>query len=240
MKIPREWIELRGQLAAGIVLDSYAAVYIPIPKVACTSLKTAVSSILEMEGDVHFEKLFREVANHEIRATCSDHYIFTFVRNPWDRLLSCYLSKIDPREEDCDYWHNGVEFNFWKYGDTFDGGMSFEAFVRATAQIPDEEADIHFSSQYRHITAAHGSLIPDFIGRFESLADDFSRVLARLDLTKMSLPHQMKTEHQHYSAYYTDETRALVRGRYATDIELFGYTFQNRSGDPVKLPVPRA
>lgn len=225
MKIPRAWIELRGQRASGILLKQYAAVYIPIAKVACTSLKTALSDIFKMEGNVHFDQLFDEVANHEIRATCPDHYIFAFVRNPWDRLLSCYLSKIDPREEDCDYWQNGVAFNFWKYGDTFHGEMSFEDFVKATAQIPDEEADIHFSSQYRHITDAQDNLIPDFIGRFESLTNDFSEVLVRLGIPNRALPHQMKTEHKHYSAYYTLETRELVKDRYATDIKRFGYTF---------------
>ena len=170
---------------------------------------------------------FPQVANRDIRTEYPDYFVFAFVRNPWDRLLSCFFSKIDPTlDDDGVVFKNGVEFNFWKYGAMFHGTMSFTDFVRATTSIPDEEADIHFSSQYRHLTDAHGSLVPDFIGRFESLAHDFSEICERLKMAEVLLPHRLKTDHGHYSQYYTKETQALVEERYPKDIDLFGFQFE--------------
>jgi len=226
------WGKLRGQLSDGIVLDEWEAIYVPIPKVACTSLSTLFARMISTKGDIPyvFEVPFKRVANRVIRKDYADYYVFAFVRNPWDRLLSCFLSKIDPTEDDDGtFYRNGVEFNFWKYGDMFHSQMSFSDFVRATTSIPDEEADIHFSSQYRHLTDRHRNLVPDFIGRFESLAGDLEELRSRMHMPKTAPPHKMKTEHKHYSHYYTEETRALVEGRYPEDIELFGYRCEEKS-----------
>jgi hypothetical protein len=120
-------------------------------------------------------------------------------------------------------WH-GVEPEFAKYGDAFHGQMSFDEFVCTTAATPDEAADIHFASQYLHVTDAAGAVFVDSLGRFEKLAEDFSRIAERLGLPGR-LPHMLKTVHEHYSSYYTPECRRLVADRWARDIELFGYLF---------------
>ncbi len=41
----------------------------------------------------------------------------------------------------------------------------------------------------------------------------------------MQLPHENRTEHEHYTRYYDPETIRLVAQRYGEDIERFGYRY---------------
>jgi hypothetical protein len=64
----------------------------------------------------------------------------------------------------------------------------------------------------------------DFIARYENLEEDWRVVCARLDID-VALPTRMRSHHQPYREYYSDETQALVAELYARDAELFGYGF---------------
>jgi hypothetical protein len=69
----------------------------------------------------------------------------------------------------------------------------------------------------------------DCVMRFETLADDFRRVCAAVDIPVKPLPKYNRSRREHYSRYYDDELRALVRERFALEIERFGYTFDSRA-----------
>jgi hypothetical protein len=64
--------------------------------------------------------------------------------------------------------------------------------------------------------------------RFENLADDFRTVCAALDISPTILPQYNRSNRDHYSKYYDDELRELVRERFAAEIERFGYVFEQR------------
>jgi hypothetical protein len=64
--------------------------------------------------------------------------------------------------------------------------------------------------------------------RFENLAQDFRTVCAALDILPASLPKYNRSNREHYSRYYDDELRELVRWRFAAEIERFGYRFERR------------
>ncbi len=65
-------------------------------------------------------------------------FIFTFVRNPYNRILSSYLHKIERDKKN--YLFGGVMKNI-KNKD-----ISFEEFVKAINNIPDKFLDAHFMS----------------------------------------------------------------------------------------------
>lgn len=224
MRLEDEWRRERGVRPAGILLPDFQAIYIPIPKVANTSVKTALADSLGLSGDVHWEIAWPWVEPATIQRSYADWFTFSFVRNPWDRLLSCFLSKVHPDRMDDPLLHNGVEPEFSKYADLFHGRMSFAEFVQTTVSIPDEEADIHFGSQYLYVTDPSGQLLVNFLGRFENIADDFAKVCKHIGLSA-GLPHLLRTEHDHYRSYYTVQTQHLVAKRWSRDIELFGYRF---------------
>src|SRR5947199_7233885 len=83
----------------GIVVSRYAAVFIEIPKVGCTSLKSICAQLLGLDlkgvgGDPHQVRYPTIVAERSGDALFPGLFSFAFVRNPWDRLVSCYRDKI--------------------------------------------------------------------------------------------------------------------------------------------------
>jgi hypothetical protein len=80
-------------------------------------------------------------------------------------------------------------------------------------------------NQLDYITDENGEIIVDFVGKYENLSHDISTVLKALRLENRPLPHVNKSEHKHYSEYYTEETKDLVAVRYSRDINFFGYKF---------------
>ncbi len=154
-------------------------------------------------------------------------FSFTFVRNPWDRLVSCYRDKILGEVPDFTSFdaRRGVAHCLARF-DAFRAGMSFDDFARAVAAIPDEEADDHFRSQHTFITNTLGDITIDFVGRFEALAEDFRAVCEKLGLPLLMLPHvQAAGTRRRYTEYYSPESREIVASRFREDVILFGYRY---------------
>ncbi|NER78116.1 MAG: sulfotransferase family protein [Leptolyngbya sp. SIO1D8] len=225
--------DLDGRL---IILPELEAIYIPIPKVACSSLKKAFAEALDIDlslvkskdksiHQIYFPYIFAdEISGY------SQYFKFAFVRNPWDRLVSCYKDKI---KSDRDYvgrrnlFVEGVHRGLVQYG-VFRAGMPFDEFVQAISEIPDSESDPHFRAQYTFLVDENGSMLVDFIGRFEQLSNDFAELCKELEISSLSLPHTNKTNksgQKAYVKYYTTPLRELVRERYSKDIETLGYDF---------------
>ncbi len=124
---------------------------------------------------------------------------FTFVRNPWDRVIS----------------------DFKWYGGDRNGAVDLKDFI-----IHERVADkSHVTPQYKFIYDDAGTQLVDYIGRFENLQNDYNTICDKIGIPQQQLPHTNKTKHKRYTEYYDDETRQIVAEKYARDIECFGYKF---------------
>ncbi|MEM7079028.1 MAG: sulfotransferase family 2 domain-containing protein [Pseudomonadota bacterium] len=210
-----------------IALDAYGAVYIDIAKVASSSIKAVLADALGLPPQTNPHAIEFPRPDAEQRGTeraYPQRFCFTFVRNPWDRLVSCYRDKICGEvQEFTQFAPSGVAHCLAGYSE-FWAGMSFADFVIAVAKIPDARADEHFCSQAAYVLNDRGEVALDFVGRYESLAADFAHVAAVIGLpATLRLPHLQAAPARDYRAYYTEETWTLVAQRYRADVESFGY-----------------
>jgi chondroitin 4-sulfotransferase 11 len=216
-----------------ILLSRWNAVYVEVPKVACSSLKMAFATLLGIDlaasdGDPHQASL--PAAEPSVSARGSlfpELFAFAFVRNPWDRLVSCYRDKIAGEVDGFTHFtiRPGVADCLAPF-EAFRADMSFEAFIDAVASIPDGDADAHFRSQHTFLTDEAGRVAVDFVGRFEHLTKDFERVKQHIHMPNITLErYQAAARQVSYVDYYTARTREVVAKRFETDVRLFDYRF---------------
>jgi hypothetical protein len=138
-------------------------------------------------------------------------YTFTFVRNPWDRLVSRYA-----------YLCQTMAHRHHRLAKAM---PDFATYVRW---------EIGRGSEHQHlfVTDRQGNLIVDLVGKFEKLQDDFATVGRRLGLPG-ELPRSNESRHRDYREYYDERTRRLVEEHFRRDIEMFGYDFNGAVPDRV-------
>ncbi len=150
-------------------------------------------------------------AQQEIPADIfNDFYKFAFVRNPWDLQVSMYHFIL--REPTSSTYPQVSALG------------SFEAFIEWVIKTPAPYPKGITKSQWQMICDESGNLLVDFVGRYETLQQDFEFICQKLAISE-KLPHLNKSQHYDYRDYYNDYTQNLVAEHFKLDIELFGYKF---------------
>jgi len=230
-----------GQVTGGdiIALHGYKALYFAIPKVANSSMKAFCAELLKTEIDqIYYDpewgpRPFRIPESRKLLKikkillkknevdVYSGYWRFALVRNPLDRLVSCYTQKIkDDRKA---YSNKKPKFRNKLRELGFNSKMSFDDFAHLVCEIPDLYADSHFMSQYLHITDKNEKLIVDYVGHFENINSEFQKICEKIGIEDIELPHLLKSKRNHYKEYYTNNLRKKVEKRYEQDIRMFKY-----------------
>ena len=194
--------------------DTTRLIYFINPKCGSTTIKAFLATndpLMNVDKKkIGQNGTFKNVDTMESISSYGEYFKFTFVRNPWDRLVSCYLEKIVQQ----DRWVN-----------IFGQSPSFSKFVRIIHGISDEEANRHWRSQHTNVTDSRGNLVVDFVGRFEAFERDMTTVAAVRKLNPDIAHYRKSSRRPSYRTYYTTTERNLAAERYAIDIALFDYQF---------------
>jgi len=201
-----------------------------VPKVANSSIKASLSRLLTQEPEpglrttsdafwskgTHGETSM--IDNHTARMCRGTHFSFSFVRNPFDRLVSAYNNKILELDD--------VPGPMQAMG--LSHGMVFSDFLECIAGTMDAAIDVHLLPQ-SSILCLDGQLIPGFIGRLETMETDWQRLETRLKQERLpplgQLPEKNRRrgdDHTDVRQYFADSGLVqLVVDRYRDDLELF-------------------
>ena len=193
-----------------MISNKHKYIFVHVPKCGGTSIE---KQLLELEGipfphgDTPLKHLDKSTGEQYLLGRGRQHFTidqypdidyfkFTFVRNPWCRMVSEYI------------WRKRI-YNCPDY--------TFRQFI---LNPPTSKSANHLWPQLWFMKDEM-----DFIGKFENLQKDFDYVMNRLNLPQQKLTHENCTLHKPYRDYYDDETEEVVAERYKDDINCFGYEF---------------
>jgi hypothetical protein len=174
-------------------------------------LGVRLNPLYEMWESVVIHARARDAKKELPEDVYNNFYKFAFVRNPWDWQVSMYHFLLKET--------TNIRYELIKSMNSFEEYL--EWVIRTDNPYPKRATKL----QNEMITDDNGNLVVDFVGRYETLAQDFGYVCQILKLP-ISLPHLNQSTHRDYRSYYNVRTKKMVAEYYQADIELFGYTFQ--------------
>lgn len=231
-----------------MICREFKCIFVHIPKAAGRSVEMYFMNLLNLdrENEAHREQVLLNDNDDPARGTeklshlsaaeyvsCGHvsqndfdrYYKFSFVRNPWSRLVSEYRYR-----------------NFLSH-------KSFKDFVMKKLPKPGRD------DKYRHVMPQSemlfdddGRMLVDFVGKFETLQQDFDKVCEQLGFADSRLPHINSSDkksrelrrkarnilHRNkesglrtYTDFYDEETREYVSTLYQADITNFNYNFND-------------
>lgn len=223
------------------VLPAHKLVYVAVPKAASTRIRKTLARI---EG--RFSRSLKNSKRSRYRGpygprnmTIGSFYElvtdpatlrFSFVRNPYARIVSCWADKFahkplvggDPFVDAFLTKRNAID-SCLPHG--ADHTLSFADFVIYAAAEANARSDSHLQAQDDILTIPGLEL--DFIGKVEFFDADFVRILDHLKanaaVRREATVAANQSKHRDWPAYYTGDLAERIYRAYERDFDRFGY-----------------
>jgi hypothetical protein len=219
-------------------------VYTPIPKVACTTIKSEYIRLIEKKrrkkGKVPFarviditevHKFFEKI--HTFRISEEDIvkqrlFHFIFIRDPYDRLVSGYLSKIrNEKRLNCTQYFEkgGVAKKVLEVDERLRGGVTFNRFMDILSTNEELLENLHFYPQSNFLSD-HGWETVDYIGHMETFGEDWEEMckISGFPYRELARMNSSKIEKK-YRDFFSPRNRKIAEDIYGEDLERFKYKF---------------
>jgi hypothetical protein len=158
-------------------------------------------------------------------------YLFTFMRNPYTRVISAYEFRFRTWEDNI---REGASNSFEEYGKN----MSFKSYIDVITRT-EFDISLRFYSpqllaglppQINWILNSQGEVGVDYIGRTETLEKDVKIIANNIgvfDVDDIYIPHGNPStwRHENYKDYYDDESRKKVAQYFERDIDFLKVKF---------------
>jgi hypothetical protein len=182
-------------------------IFIHIPKTGGSSIRNSLIEYFDLRKNIAHEPQSKYL--NRLGNSYYDYFQFTFVRNPWDRFCSAYhyLKAGGRCQNDIDA-SNALKLNQLSFKEFL---VNYKGYLWG-----------HFGPQHRYIDFdfKHVTIL-----KYENLQEGFDFICDKIKINRKTLPCINKSDHDHYSSYYDDETQQIIAEKYAKDIEYFGYKF---------------
>lgn len=196
---------------AVFLIKDLRVVFIHIPKTGGASIRHGF-----------FKGEFEGPKQGFIPPNWQQHFKFAFVRNPYDRIVSAWRM-----------FAGGMENSVWEHPQD-EARIDLKRFLQIVTDesIPFDGLRETTPQKIRHhaIPQTHPFNClqhADFVGRFETLNQDFAIVCDRIGVAKQDLPHWNQTDRSSDVRQYLDsQSLAIVNEYFADDFEQLGYQKQ--------------
>lgn len=223
------------------VLPKHKLIYIGVPKAASTRIRRTLARI-----DGRFIRSLKPRRRSLHRGPCGPRNItvdalywlatdpevlrFSFVRNPYARVVSCWADKLAGKPLIAgDFFVDAYLAARQEIDPDLPAGadrtLSFPEFARFVAAMATTRHDMHFQAQ-DDILSMPGIKL-DLIGKVETFGADFARVLDHLSASDAHRREAAvvinESHHDDWASYYTAGLADLVYRAYECDFDRFGY-----------------
>jgi len=136
---------------------------------------------------------------------------FTFIRNPYDRLVSWYFFHRDIQNIDL---YQKYHFKSWIMDDCPNH------WTKASGTHNPDPFNL-----CNYLLDENDNIMVDFVGRVENINKDFNKLTQAIGVPKKKLVHVNKSRRKGYKSYYDKESRGYVKKLFAKDFEIFKYGY---------------
>lgn len=209
-----------------VILDDHKCIFIHVPKTGGSSVEAFFSihektlglvpmQIAPNEKIQHGRHLTHSTSSHIKQKFPKKHetyFKFAIVRNPYEKMVS-HAAWRDKK------WAKNIELSNIEFKKIVT--EVYNTFKNNRAYFLKEP---HFRPQYLYTYDASNNLNVDFVGRYETLEEDWKTICSKIPtVVYKPLPSRMVSRHKPWEDYYTPELRRMVYEMYKKDFELFGY-----------------
>lgn len=185
-----------------MVNNEYKFIFLHVPRTGGTSIESlfqANAPQRKMKSKHTSARYYRR----KEKTKWNTYFKFTFVRNPWDRIVSGYE------------WAKALHTH------PHHPRGSFKDWVMNMSETDRKSNLIHPQNWWIHREL-------DYMGYYESLEENWAEVASILELPNRlhHLPRVFHIPRPHYSHYYDEESRDRIYLLYGSEINLLGYKFE--------------
>tara|TARA_B100001057_G_C22668197_1_gene878730 strand:+ start:42 stop:857 length:816 start_codon:yes stop_codon:yes gene_type:complete len=149
-----------------------------------------------------------------------NYFKFTFVRNPYTQAISCWM------------W-NDEKWSITKKGSIENKKkLKKQEFIKYLKKLKrkigkDKSPYYQFKIPGNKIYTINNKIAVDFIGKFENLNEDITKIqkILKLPKEKLSLKHTKLNTKKNYLKYYSKESKSLVEEIWEKEFQFFDYKF---------------
>jgi chondroitin 4-sulfotransferase 11 len=149
-----------------------------------------------------------------LRENLANYFLWTIVRNPWDRMVSLYAYHRD---------ETGMcEDTF----EIFIKNMYFKTFLRYYSE--PEKYPFDSKPQINYLKDVEGNLAVDYVAFLPNIKEDFEKIRQFCGMpAEIIYPHFWKTKRTDHREYYDETTKNMVEELFKEEIELFKFDFDD-------------
>lgn len=178
-----------------MISHEHKCIFIHIPRTGGTALERSFNFADEPTKHLCAKSIYLKVG----QKIWDNYFKFTFVRNPWDRVISL--------------WHQPI----YKKINAL-SGHSLEFFLDHYNPCSHEQG-VTFKDYLNYG-------VIDFVGRFENRMEDLGFISEKINHPIDALARDRSTSpRKPYQHYYTASLEKRVQQKYKEDIETYNYTF---------------
>ncbi len=198
-----------------MISHKYRCIFVHIPRTAGSSIEEWICGEDWWNQDPSTKHLTANTARSLYADHWDDYFTFSFVRNPWERMLSCLHFER----------HFGIsmadgELDFSGYEQRFGSPITLEVDYRF-----HERADV-LRRQHRP-GSVYGNLLDealDFVGKYETLDSDIAHIARILGIdARFNSTLKGSTARPSIDDMYGDRSDLWIRTSFAEDLQRFDY-----------------